>query len=356
MGGSTLVANSAVNSSGLPTGSVQSMSVRAIRGYGVEGRMGASGFSSGWSIGWDELEARSNFIRRSCLADGTWKNYEKWKDLFIEFRAAFGLGGEPTVECLLNFIAFLEITGKGYGISTAVVAVGRLCKENNWVDISKDWKVKESVKGVAKLMAEGRLDKDIRQPLPALAIRKFLENRGKRSYLTWIRDAAMLVIGFRTMRRASELVQLRRKDLVWRDGMFVVRVARSKTDQAAEGREITVEASGDLVSCPVKVITEFLESDNWDPNDFLFRSTFKKQGKLSVSAVSNLVKQVATEAGLEGRFSSHSLRIGGATAGMMGGLTMEQIRSIGHWESDAILLYLRSIGASAAGASRSMGL
>jgi integrase len=315
-----------------------------------------SSISGEWSVSWQELGDRATFIRRNALAGSTWKTYQRWWDLFSEFLTAFGLSGEPSVEYLLNFLAYLEITGKGYGASAAVSAIGRQCREKGWPDVSKDVKVKESVKGMVKLLADGRLDKDVRQPLPASAIRFYLINRGNRPYKVWIRDAAMLVIGFRAMRRASELIQLRRRDLIWRDGLFIIRVAKSKTDQSGEGREITLEATGDLVTCPVRVISEFLTSDTWSQDDFLFRSAFGKRGKLSISSVSNLVKQVAKDAGLDGKFSSHSLRIGGATAGMLGGLTMEQIRSIGHWESDAILLYLRSIGASVAGASRRMGL
>ena len=79
--------------------------------------------------------------------------------------------------------------------------------------------------------------------------------------------------------------------------------------------------------------------DNWSgkENDFLFTSVISK--KISMSLVSSVVKEAALLAGLSGKFSSHSLRIGGATAAMMGGLSMEQIHSIGHWESEAVLLY-----------------
>ena len=52
--------------------------------------------------------------------------------------------------------------------------------------------------------------------------------------------------------------------------MFVLRVPKSKTDQAGEGREITLEPSGDQLSCPVKVVSEFLQSDSWSPKDFYF--------------------------------------------------------------------------------------
>jgi integrase len=223
--------------------------------------------------------------------------------------------------------------------------------------VSKDFRVKETLKGISKLMADGRLEKEVRQPLPASAIRAFILLRGSKPYRTWIRDVAILIIGFRGMRRASEIVALRRKNLVKRDGLFIIRISRSKTDQMAVGREIAIEPSFDEVTCPVKLLEEFLASDTWNLDDFLFRSAvIGRRVPLKVSSISELVKQAAKAGGLQGKFSSHSLRIGGATAGMMGGLSMEQIRSIGHWESDAVLLYLRSVGAAMAGASSKMGL
>ena len=63
---------------------------------------------------------------------------------------------------------------------------------------------------------------------------------------------------------------------------------------------------------------------------------------------------MAWRTGIEGKFSGHSLEIGGAVVAMMGGMTMAQIRAFGGWESKAVQFYLQAIGAAAAGASRSM--
>lgn len=90
-----------------------------------------------------------------------------------------------------------------------------------------------------------------------------------------------------------------------------------------------------------------------DPLACLFPNQFGK--KISVGAVSQIVKRMATHASLAGRFASHSLRIGGATAAMRAGMTMPQIRAIGGWESKAITRYLRGIGAAKAGATQRMG-
>ena len=67
----------------------------------------------------------------------------------------------------------------------------------------------------------------------------------------WIQNAAMLVLGFHAMQRASELANLKRKDLSKRDGFYFLQIRMSKTDKSHEGKEIAIEPPGDLVTCPV---------------------------------------------------------------------------------------------------------
>jgi hypothetical protein len=68
------------------------------------------------------------------------------------------------------------------------------------------------------------------------------------------------------------------------------------------------------------------------------------------------VKKVAKEAGAPGRFASQSLRIGGATAGVAGGLDYAEITAIGNWKSASAIRYMRARAAAERGASRRMGL
>lgn len=60
---------------------------------------------------------------------------------------------------------------------------------------------------------------------------------------------------------------------------------------------------------------------------------------------------MAQMVGLTGRFTGHSIRIGGATAAVQAGMTMAQIRAIGDWESHAVLVCLRAVGAASAKAT-----
>lgn len=54
--------------------------------------------------------------------------------------------------------------------------------------------------------------------------------------------------------------------------------------------------------------------------------------------------------------SGDSLRIGGATAALQGGATVEQVRATGDWTSDAVNLYMRAVGAARSGITTKMGL
>ncbi|CAG8752718.1 23833_t:CDS:2 [Cetraspora pellucida] len=90
------------------------------------------------------------------------------------------------------------------------------------------------------------------------------------------------------------------------------------------------------------VLKEHLNAQFPDPskaykNCSLFLS---RQGKqLTVGAIGVIVKRLAKHSGLEGCYTAHSIRIGGAIAAMEAGLSLTQIRAIGGWDSKAVMLY-----------------
>jgi spore maturation protein SpmA len=102
----------------------------------------------------------------------------------------------------------------------------------------------------------------------------------------------------------------------------------------------------------VKILDELLATIH-DSEELIFKTV--RGRPVNASVISSIVQRAAADAGIAGNFASHSLRIGGATASM-GVLSLEEIKSIGHWRSDAVNAYLRSVGAARNGASRKMGL
>ena len=226
-------------------------------------------------------------------------------------------------------------------------------------DWTKDPDMKRAVKGVEKRRIEAAPEREGRQPLPFSAVRKYfvLPPPGTRREV-WARNRVLLLLAWATMRRPGEWKQVVRRN-VWFDerGWLHIKLARTKT--MPKGRTIVVETTGGPF-CPVRAVQDYLRNWPKDPEDAFFpdmgqRGVHRDRG-MSGSAVSQVVKKAADFAGLKGQFSGHSLRIGGATAALAGGATLEQIRAVGDWTSDAVWLYLRAIGAAQAGVQKMMGL
>jgi hypothetical protein len=128
-------------------------------------------------------------------------------------------------------------------------------------------------------------------------------------------------------------------------------VRSSKVDQAGRGFKIFVEPTP-ARWCAVRLWRRYTASVAGSPPSLLFRSI--TGAPLTSSAISSICKRMVDAAGLDAVVSSHSLRIGGASAAMIAGLGRAQIMAIGGWQSDAVDRYLRAFEVTRMGASASI--
>lgn len=129
----------------------------------------------------------------------------------------------------------------------------------------------------------------------------------------------MIALGLRTMRRPAELCNLRIADIKMEDRFLWVRINRSKTDQFAKGKFIPVDPTNSPY-CPVRLIQEYLKArGKIGSQDLLFVNVSGK--RMTTGTVNAAVKRIKNHAQLRGKYSGHSLRIGGATGAMKAGLT-----------------------------------
>jgi integrase len=202
--------------------------------------------------------------------------------------------------------------------------------------------------GVERAWAkEGKQD-FVRDPFPVAALHAHVL-RGARGNKLWLRDTFLVALGLRTMRRAAELGALQTDDLRWLPDRQVLRVfvRSSKVDQAGRGFEVFVEPV-EAPWCVVRLWRQFIAERGSGPG-LLFSSV--RGTPLTSGAVTGICKRMVAAAGLQAAVSSHSLRIGGATAAMMGGMRREQIMAIGGWQSNAVDRYLRAMEVTRLGAS-----
>lgn len=159
------------------------------------------------------------------------------------------------------------------------------------------------------------------------------------------RDRALLLVGFATGLRRSELVALDVADLAFDSRGVAISVRRSKTDQGGAGRIVAIPY-GRAATCPVRALQAWLQSTGID-SGAVWRSVNRHQqvsaARLSDKAVALVVQSVAERAGLDAsRLGAHSLRAGLVTSAVMAGAsTAEVMRQTGHKSEAMVRRYTR---------------
>lgn len=157
------------------------------------------------------------------------------------------------------------------------------------------------------------------------------------STMIGIRDAAIILLGWTSALRRSELVALNIGDLDISDTGIILTVQRSKTDQDGSGVHIGIPRSiHDPNHCPVSAVENWISRytrkrivGSTNENTPLFakigpsgrcRWWSKPEGRLSARTISLIVKRYVSMAGMSPEmYSAHSLRRGLATeAGAVG--------------------------------------
>ena len=155
------------------------------------------------------------------------------------------------------------------------------------------------------------------------------------------RDRVMLLLGYETMRRRSELCNFRFEDIeILPRGRTGIRLRFSKTDQYGEGKLLLI--SDELV----QAITDWQTMAGLECG-FILRGLTKNGGvrtSLSPSHINLRLKELADELNMQSSvdLSGHSFRVGAAIDLLESGESLEKIMLRGGWQSEATAIrYLR---------------
>jgi site-specific recombinase XerD len=168
------------------------------------------------------------------------------------------------------------------------------------------------------------------------------------------RDRAVLVLGFATAARRSELARLDVADVAECDEGITVTVRVTKT---GVGREVAVPYGSRSDTCPVRAVRGWTEIAGItegplfrrvDSHGTLGRSPNGRgtsDGRLTGQAIALIVARAAQRAGLAGGWSGHSLRRGFATEARRAGHDLVAIGRHGGWKdgSRALLGYFEEV-------------
>ena len=150
-----------------------------------------------------------------------------------------------------------------------------------------------------------------------------------------LRDAAMLRLGSDALLRVSELAAVRVADLEQEaDGSGRLTVRRSKTDQDGKGATLYVGAP------TMRAIRKWQDAASVADGP-LFRRVWGRSATVGEDAVSartarRVIQRRAEAAGLEGRISGHSLRVGSAQDLASAGAELTELMNAGRWQSPAM--------------------
>lgn len=164
--------------------------------------------------------------------------------------------------------------------------------------------------------------------------------------LRGLRDTALLLIGFASALRRSELVSLNVEDVQFTGEGTIIRLRRSKTDQEGRGRNIAIPRVRGRY-CPSRCLLAWIEASGI-VDGALFRRVNRYDQllphRLTAQSVALVVKRRVETAGFDPKlFSGHSLRAGFVTNAAKGGASPSSIRAQTGHKSDSILQrYIRN--------------
>lgn len=183
---------------------------------------------------------------------------------------------------------------------------------------------------------------------------------------TFIRDRALLLLGFGAALRRSELAALGAgrnwpSHIRFVEGGIEVHLARSKTDQNGTGAMVAVPRVPQSNHCPVEATRAWVETANIQAGH-LFRRVSRNglvsSEGLGPQSIARVVKRHAARVGLEVcDVSAHSLRAGFATSAARNGAPAELLMThMRHASFDTTKRYIRAGDPFSTSAGRFCGL
>jgi integrase len=266
----------------------------------------------------------------AALADNTLRAYRADLKHFI----AWGGVIPASPELVATYLAH-HATSLAYStLSRRLVAIARAHHAKGKASPTDSTMVRATLKGVRRSRC-----RVVRQVAPLQKSQVLQMVRGLQG-LRGLRDTALLLVGFASAMRRSELVSLDIEDVQFSDEGIIIRLRRSKTDQEGQGRDIAIPRVRGRY-CPCLKLRAWIEAAGIT-SGALFRQVNRYDQllphRLMAQSVALIVKQRAAAVGFDPSLvSGHSLRAGFVTNAANGGATSASIRTQTGHTSDAML-------------------
>ncbi|MCC6545893.1 site-specific integrase [Candidatus Sumerlaeota bacterium] len=294
----------------------------------------------------DDLEASKRHFAQSWSASTLRAYQSDWADWeeYCHSRGVNSLPAEPMA--VAGYLSALAEGNWRRRLRLATIerrraAISHIHRESGHADPCADPRVARVLSGIRRQLT---VSKERKSPVRAADLKRMVAKLADdpRS----LRDKALLLVGFATGCRRSELVALQVADVRrHRDGL-IVEVRRSKTDQFGEGLIKLVRMGKDSATCPVRALQKWLTKAGITAGP-IFREITNalvvKEMAMSERGVARAVQRAALAAGMNPKlFAGHSLRAGYVTeADARGAKTTDIMAQTGHRNVQMIAVYTR---------------
>lgn len=271
----------------------------------------------------------------AALADNTLRAYRT----DLKHFTAWGGGIPATPECVATYLAQHAKSNSCSTLSRRIIAIAWAHSDVGLVSPTHSALVRATMQGIRR--SQGRA---VRQVAPLQKVELLRMVNGLKG-IRGLRDKAILLVGFASALRRSELVSLDLSDVAFSDEGMVIHLKRSKTDQVGQGRTIAIPNIKGRHS-PVLALRAWIAAAELESGP-LFRRISRADNvlpyRLTGQAVAILVKQYVEEIGLDSTcFAGHSLRAGFVTnAARRGASTTSIRRQTGHKSDGMLQRYIR---------------
>jgi site-specific recombinase XerD len=277
-------------------------------------------------------------------APNTWKAYKSdWRGFAAWCRSSGFVSLPARPEAVALYVSHLASLGrKTATTSRHLVSISQAHRLAGFPSPTSTAQVTETMKGIRRSLGVRQQQK---APVYNENLRAMVQDLGHD--LLSLRDRALLLTGFATAARRSELVNLNVEDLSFvADGVMVV-IQKSKTDQEGHGHTIGVPSGSSPITCPVRALRAWLEAADLKTGP-VFRPVGRwgrvSTKRLSAKAVARLVKKYVEAIGFDARsYGAHSLRSGLASSAARAGRSEASIMRItGHKSVNMVRRYIRA--------------
>lgn len=283
----------------------------------------------------------------------TWGQWARW----CAARNLSPLPGDPAALC-----AYLtERAAAGIAVSSldgACTAIRHVHRMHGAADPVADETVRQVRLGLRR--SYGTAPRRLARPLSTADIRQILTGIDRTDPIG-VRDAALILLGYASAMRRSELVALTLLDIEEQSDGLLITLRRSKTDQEGHGQTVAVARGRHRQTDPVAALAAWRRLRGHTPGPLFtrfYRSRISLQA-LSGNAIARMLRSRAHQAGLDAeRITAHSLRAGHATTAALGGVPLARIAAQTRHKDLSVLVnrYIRPLEALATTSSRDLGL